>query len=309
MQTGTPPDSLTASTNQSQDESRSPDGDGPSMSSDTRGVCAVRPADKAGIVPAVDAASGEALRAGSEPADSHTLPADAPSTTPQETYWWNPVTIPAGRKSLDVSGPDRDGDVLIEIDNDRETIGLYLKAADAMQLSAELQRRAAPSTTPQEPHFEALIDRAGDWQSRTFDYEVGGFGLTKRETEARDIIADLMLALAHSVPIELAAPSPTERADPPFDAEQNAILRMFTAYQELKALGWNDAIYCPKDGTHFLSIEPGSTGIHDTNYEGEWPKGCWWIFDGDMWPSRPCLFKLKSGEAVSALPAEKVKKK
>ncbi len=78
------------------------------------------------------------LAAGDAPA-----PAAQPPTHEVE---WNPVTIPAGKKSLDISGPDRDGDVLIEVEVDRDTIPLYLKPADAMQLSAELQRRAAPAS-------------------------------------------------------------------------------------------------------------------------------------------------------------------
>jgi hypothetical protein len=65
-------------------ESRSPDGDGPSMSSRASGVCVARPADEAGTVPVVDAASGEALRAGSEPADSH-QPAGVVPRPPPET--------------------------------------------------------------------------------------------------------------------------------------------------------------------------------------------------------------------------------
>lgn len=74
--------------------------------------------------------------------------------------------------------------------------------------------------------------------------------------------------------------------------EQSAIRAMWDAYQRLRELGWNDPSYCPKDGTHFKVIEPGSTGIHDANYHGDWPKGSWWVYDGDIWPSRPVLFKL-----------------
>jgi hypothetical protein len=74
--------------------------------------------------------------------------------------------------------------------------------------------------------------------------------------------------------------------------EQSAIRAMFDAWQRLKELGWNDPMYCPKDGSHFQVIEPGSTGIHDGNYMGEWPKGAWWVYDGDVWPSHPVLFKL-----------------
>lgn len=73
--------------------------------------------------------------------------------------------------------------------------------------------------------------------------------------------------------------------------EQSAIDALFEAYQRLKELGWNDPSYCPKDGSHFKIIEPGSTGIHDCNYHGEWPNGSWWLYDGDVWPSRPVLFK------------------
>ena len=75
--------------------------------------------------------------------------------------------------------------------------------------------------------------------------------------------------------------------------ESDALRAMFQAYQRLRELGWRDAIYCPKDGSHFNAIEAGSTGIHDCSYDGEWPKGRWWIYDGDIWPSRPILFKLK----------------
>ncbi len=91
---------------------------------------------------------------------------------------------------------------------------------------------------------------------------------------------------------EPAIPAPRiNNTREPTPEEQAALLKMFEAYQELKRLGWRDAIYCPKDGRMFLSIEAGSTGLHRTNYEGEWPKGTWWIHDGDMWPARPILFK------------------
>jgi len=76
--------------------------------------------------------------------------------------------------------------------------------------------------------------------------------------------------------------------------EQDAIDAMLQAYQRLKELGWNDTVYCPKDGTVFDVIEPGSSGVHSCTYDGEWPKGSWWVHDEhDMYPSRPVLFKLK----------------
>ena len=74
--------------------------------------------------------------------------------------------------------------------------------------------------------------------------------------------------------------------------EKAAIDLFFDAWLRLKDFGWREAIYCPKDRSEFLVIECGSTGQHRCIYEGEWPKGTWWIVsDGDMSPSRPALFK------------------
>ena len=75
--------------------------------------------------------------------------------------------------------------------------------------------------------------------------------------------------------------------------QQDALSRMFECVERLKELGWNNAIFCPKDGSIFYVIESGSSGIHKAHYEGKWPDGRWWIHDkSDLWPSRPILFKL-----------------
>ena len=74
--------------------------------------------------------------------------------------------------------------------------------------------------------------------------------------------------------------------------EESAIRMMREAHQRLKELGWREAVYCPKDGSTFSAIEPGSSGIHACHYTGDWPKGSWWVHaDGDLWPSRPILWK------------------
>ena len=71
-----------------------------------------------------------------------------------------------------------------------------------------------------------------------------------------------------------------------------AIKAMFEAQQRLKELGWREAQYCPKDGTHFEVIEPGSTGIFDCRYDGEWPDGHYLLFaDSDVHCSQPILFR------------------
>lgn len=77
--------------------------------------------------------------------------------------------------------------------------------------------------------------------------------------------------------------------------EQSAINAMFSAWVRLKELGWNDIMYCPKDGSRFRVIENGSTGIFDCEYDGEWPKGHWTTFDAhDAYPSSiaPSLYRL-----------------
>ena len=68
--------------------------------------------------------------------------------------------------------------------------------------------------------------------------------------------------------------------------------QQFDAYQGLKACGWKEIVYCPKDGSRFLSIEAGSTGVFPCYYQGEWPNGRWWTeAHGDLWPSSPILWK------------------
>jgi hypothetical protein len=75
--------------------------------------------------------------------------------------------------------------------------------------------------------------------------------------------------------------------------EERALLdAMFKQFDGLRELGWQEAVYCPKDGSVFLAIEAGSTGVHECHYQGEWPKGSWWTHAaGDLWPSHPILWK------------------
>ena len=95
--------------------------------------------------------------------------------------------------------------------------------------------------------------------------------------------ADAIWERVEAAKIKRAADMPTE---------EDALRIMSSAYQRLTELGWRQAMYCPKDGSMFKAIEPGSSGIHDCVYHGEWPNGGWWIqAAGDLWPSRPCLFK------------------
>ncbi len=77
--------------------------------------------------------------------------------------------------------------------------------------------------------------------------------------------------------------------------EWKLLKRLANSYDELvKNHGWQDAIYCPKDGSVFLAIEAGSTGIHECTYEGKWPDGKWWLHEEfNMYPSKPILWKPK----------------
>lgn len=73
--------------------------------------------------------------------------------------------------------------------------------------------------------------------------------------------------------------------------EQDAVNALWSAYQRLRELGWREACYAPTDRALRL-VEPGSSGIHVGHADGEWPNVSFWISEaGDLWPSRPCLFK------------------
>ncbi len=123
---------------------------------------------------------------------------------------------------------------------------------------------------------EQIVGHKTKWnaEERRFEHEP----LTAAEGKA-------LWKAAEAAEHKRAADMPTER---------DAIHGMWSGYQRLRELGWREAIYCPKDGTVFDSVEPGSTGIHDCHYSGEWPNGHWWVSDGgDLWPSHPVLFRLK----------------
>lgn len=83
--------------------------------------------------------------------------------------------------------------------------------------------------------------------------------------------------------------------------EQSAIRQLWDAQYRLKDFGWKDPVYAPKDGSLLDILELGSTGIHRGYYEGEWPKGYWWLLDdGDMSPTRPALARASAMSAGTA---------
>ena len=101
--------------------------------------------------------------------------------------------------------------------------------------------------------------------------------------------ADALLAAADARQKARAEALPTE---------QDAVNAMCDAYHRLKELGWREACYAPT-GTPLRLIEPGSSGIHEGRNDGEWPHQSFWIAEaGDLWPSRPCLFKSHSRDAA-----------
>lgn len=94
--------------------------------------------------------------------------------------------------------------------------------------------------------------------------------------------ADALFAAADAAEAKRAADMPTE---------QDAVRVMCDAFQRLHELGWREACYAPTDVPLKL-IELGSSGIHEGRAKGEWPRKSFWIAElGDIWPSRPCLFK------------------
>lgn len=80
--------------------------------------------------------------------------------------------------------------------------------------------------------------------------------------------------------------------------ERPAIDRLYSAYRDLLAHGWQDAMYAPKDGTEIEIIEMGSTGIHKVawaSFDHKPLDSCSCFFgDAEGYPSHPVLFrKLK----------------
>lgn len=78
--------------------------------------------------------------------------------------------------------------------------------------------------------------------------------------------------------------------------EQAALRVMFMVWERLKDFGWNDPVYCPKDGTEFDVIELGSTGVFSGRYVGTWPDGHWELMDDrDVYPTsrQPAMFRLR----------------
>ena len=72
------------------------------------------------------------------------------------------------------------------------------------------------------------------------------------------------------------------------EAEAELLNQTFTAFDQLRKMGWREAVYAPKD-TPIEVIEPGSTGI----FRGTRTEEGFWAFDGgDTWPSRAILYRL-----------------
>jgi hypothetical protein len=76
-----------------------------------------------------------------------------------------------------------------------------------------------------------------------------------------------------------------------------ALKQLFEAWLRLQELGWRDARNAPKDAT-LQFIEIGSTGIHTGHRDEKSESGLCWLHDnGDLWPSRPILFRPHPTEA------------
>jgi hypothetical protein len=87
-----------------------------------------------------------------------------------------------------------------------------------------------------------------------------------------------------------------ERRNDLMPDEQAALSVLYMAWERLKDFGWNDPVYCPKDGTEFDVIELGSTGVFSAKYVGEWPDGMWYLMDDrDVYPTarQPSMFRLR----------------
>lgn len=92
---------------------------------------------------------------------------------------------------------------------------------------------------------------------------------------------DAMIAEIDAKKAARAAQMPDEAA---------ALRQMFDAWERLKELGFRDARHAPK-GEVVQFIEIGSTGIHAGHRDDDHPDRAWLHDAGDLWPSRPILFR------------------
>ena len=97
--------------------------------------------------------------------------------------------------------------------------------------------------------------------------------------------APITRAEADALFAEIDAAKERRRSDMPDEGAALSVL--CDAWTRLKELGWNPAVYAPKDGSRFQVCEVGSTGIFGCTYSGNWPDGFYMVEDGgDLWPTR-----------------------
>lgn len=77
--------------------------------------------------------------------------------------------------------------------------------------------------------------------------------------------------------------------------EESLLWDLNNAINGLVSLGWRRALSAPRDGTHFLVIEAGSTGVFPCSWRENSLRpegGCFWIeASGDLWSATPLLWK------------------
>lgn len=74
--------------------------------------------------------------------------------------------------------------------------------------------------------------------------------------------------------------------------EAAALAQLHEAWTRLKELGFRESQYAPRDGKTAQVIEVGSTGIHEGYRDEKSDSPLFWLYDnGDLWPSRPILYR------------------
>lgn len=94
---------------------------------------------------------------------------------------------------------------------------------------------------------------------------------------------------------DLISKQRAKEADWRLAGEQALINAMHDAYRGLKFLGWREGRYAPRDGSRFLAIQEGSTGIFpcywtpNPHVDG----GLFMLEDEDLYPQSkpPVLWK------------------
>jgi hypothetical protein len=138
-------------------------------------------------------------------------------------------------------------------------------------------------------------------KSNSNDMRCAAAEIICRLYENGDVSQLELLKIQLDLSLELLAPKSESAPSAPAPERELAAGQFKANWALREHHGFRDARYAPADGSPLLLIEAGSSGIHD----GWRDEDGFWIFDGETYPSNPCLFKPRPGSSrLKSSPAD-----